>query len=107
MALIEAVIPIPANSNASVPFTEVEWAALYARLASVAEGATRRGPHSGVWIDPQTGTEYSEPVFEIEVGIESWMQIGAFVEVARWALSHFDQRAIFIKIAGVPEVLRE
>ncbi len=78
---------------------------LHGRLASVADGFTRRGPHLGSWTDPGSGVEYGEPVFEFEVDIGSWTRVGAFVELAKWAVSFFGQQAIAIKIAGVPEII--
>lgn len=105
MALIEAIITVPVASDTGIPFTDEDWAELHTRLAAISGGLTRRGPHLGVWTDPTDGVEYREPVFEFEADIESWTSIGAFVDVVRWAAAFFDQRAILIKIAGVPEVI--
>ncbi|MEX0781038.1 MAG: hypothetical protein WD557_00190 [Dehalococcoidia bacterium] len=105
MALIEAHIIIPVRNNAGIAFSDEDWLELHQRLASVAGGFTRRGPHLGSWTDPDDGVEYTEPVFDFEVDIESWTSAGDFVDIAKWAASHFDQQAIAIKIAGVPETL--
>ena len=105
MARIETLIMIPVADNDRVPFDDAAFVELHRRLAAVAEGSTRRGPPMGFWIDPADGAEYNEAVFEYEIDLESWLSIPAFIEVALWARHFFRQRAILIKIAGVPEIL--
>ena len=100
---IEAILTVPVADNDGAAFTTDEWVELHVRLGQVSGGATRRGPQQGTWTDPATGELFEEPVFEFEVGLESWFDLPAFLDVVVWTQSHFRQIAVRFKVAGIAE----
>lgn len=102
VAQIETSVYVPEADNDDIPFDDGDWAALYARLARIAGGATRRGPHQGSWLGPDSNL-YTEPIFEFEVAVASWFDVPAFLEIVIWIQFHFRQLAIHFKVAGIHE----
>lgn len=100
---IETILYIPVAGNDGIAFPADAWTELNVRLAAVAEGCTRLGPHIGSWVSPE-GETVVEPVFTFEVGVESWFALTEFLEVVRWAQARFDQTQIRFKIAGIAEL---
>jgi hypothetical protein len=39
------------------------------------------------------------------VSLTGWRQLPAWLIVVEWALERFDQEAVYIEVAGIPELL--
>ena len=48
---------------------------------------------------------YTDEVIRYEVGVGSWLDICAWLDVVRWARSAFRQEAMYIEVAGIPEII--
>lgn len=101
--MIKTAILIPVRDNDGKAFGRMTWAELRSRLFSLSGGYTDAGAVSGVW--EQDGKRYSDRSHRYEVAVNSWRDVAAFVALAEWAREAFRQEAIYIEIAGVPEIL--
>jgi hypothetical protein len=101
--MFEAFILIPAYDNDGIRFVRADYLAFESRIATFSTGATLRGRVSGLWLD--SGQTFREPLREYEIAMESLRQIAPFLEAAEWARVHFRQLAIYVKVAGVVEII--
>jgi hypothetical protein len=101
--MIEVVVLIPVADNHGKRFTRREWQAFEDRLFTFG-GLTREGDVAGTW---RSGTSvYRDVSRRYVVALESWWQLPAWLEVVDWARVWFRQEALYVRVAGVPEVRR-
>lgn len=99
MALIEAVFMLPEADNDGTPFTRADWEALGERLAAMADGySVEIGVH-GVW------RGYRDLNRRYIVALEHWTDLPPWLDLVRWAQQHFRQQAIYVRVAGVADIL--
>lgn len=101
--MFEAFILIPVVDNEGVAFGRADYDAFEVELAEFSGGFTLRGQVTGGWVD--AGRLYREPMFEYEIGLDSLRKVEGLIHLAEGAASRFRQLAIFIKVAGVLEVI--
>ena len=102
-AMFEAFILIPVHDNDGSTFTRADYLAFEALIGTFSSGATLRGRVSGRWLD--SGQTFREPLREYEIAMESLRQIAPFLDAAEWARVHFRQLAVYVKVAGVVEII--
>ena len=94
---------VPVRDNEGRRFTESAWRELQRRLMAEFDGYTRRTGVVGAWA--AGGQVYRDTSREYTVVITSWEQLPAWLSIVRWARERFRQEAIYIEVAGVPEIL--
>jgi hypothetical protein len=102
--VIPASIIIPIADNEGKPFADGQFVAFEDHLLGLADGLTRRDNVMGQW-RADDGVVYRDVSYEYEVSMGSWRDIGAFLAVADRAREEFRQLAVYVRIAGIPEVL--
>ena len=103
--MIKTETIIPTSDNDSVAFSRSAWRTLEGRLLEVGGGFTRE-PVMGGWAD-STGRVYTDRSRRYTVALESWRDLGAWLAVVEWAVVTFRQEALYIEVAGVPEIITE
>lgn len=100
--MIETVVLIPIRDNQGRLFPRSLWRELEARLLYFG-GLTDAGEVRGVW---RSGDRvFRDRNRQLAVSLGSWKQLAAWLEVVEWARIAFRQEAIYIKVAGVPEII--
>lgn len=102
--MIGAAILIPLAGNDGNPFTRRQVRLFEDRLAALSGGYTRRTGVTGVW--HEDGQTFRDESREYLVALDSWLQLPAWLDLALWACGHFEQLAVFVEVAGIPEILR-
>jgi hypothetical protein len=51
------------------------------------------------------GRVYRDRSREYVVSLKSWWQLNAWLQIAEWAREEFGQEAVYIEVAGIPEIL--
>jgi hypothetical protein len=101
--MIKATILIPKRDNAGLPFDRRTLQAFEARFADLAEGFSITRDVEGV--RRYEGTTYVDRSDRYEMAMADWDGVAPFLELARWARVWFRQEAIYIEIAGIPQII--
>lgn len=100
--MIKTELLIPVRDNVGSPFQRSLWLALEQRLLDFG-GFSRTTGVVGAWraenrVFRDRSTRYT-------VSLQSWRQLADWLAVADWARTNFRQEALYVEVAGVPEVL--
>jgi hypothetical protein len=66
-------------------------------------GASRQIGLTGAWRGPDRVD--TDEVSRYDVSVSSWLDIPNWLGVALWVRERFRQEAVYIEIAGIPEIL--
>jgi hypothetical protein len=100
--MIKTIFLVPVHDNTGGPFPESAWLALEERLARFGGFSWRSGV-TGAW---KAGDHiYRDRSREYTVSLDSWTQLADWLRLVRWAGQRFRQEAIYLEVAGLPEVL--
>ncbi len=102
--MIKARLLVPLTDNTGAAFSEAHLWRLAEQIVETFGGFTSDRELDGAWSSPD-GRLHLERVREYEVALDSWFQVAAFLDLARWARAHFEQEAIYLEINGVPEII--
>lgn len=102
--VIETTFLIPLGNNDGVPFMRHDFAELESRLLASFGAWTVTGEVEGEWRS-DSGRVFRDRSRRYVVALQSIRQVAALVSVLDWALARFEQEAIMLTIAGVPEIL--
>lgn len=102
--MIKAVFLLPERDNDGQSFPQSAWDRVEERLVRLGRGYTVAYGQKGVW--QAGGRRYTDVNNAYTVLLRSWEQLGAWLDVVRWARAEFRQEAIYVEVAGLPEVLR-
>ncbi|MEX0781832.1 MAG: hypothetical protein WD557_04215 [Dehalococcoidia bacterium] len=97
--MIKTLILIPEHDNDGTPFEAGTFREFEAQLRQIEGGFSMRAGIVGEW------QGFRDANREYTVAIESWLDLGAWLSVAVAAIELFRQQAIYIEVAGVPEVI--
>lgn len=97
--MIKTLILIPEHDNAGEPFETGDFREFEAQLRDVKGGFTMRAGIVGEW------EGYQDANREYVVAIDSWLELAGWLDVALSAIARFRQDAVYIEVAGVPEIL--
>ncbi|MGH2583378.1 MAG: hypothetical protein ACRDJE_00520 [Dehalococcoidia bacterium] len=100
--MIKAVVFVPIRSNQGHTFPRRAWQDLLAQLQRFG-GVTVEPAVSGRWLSG--GRWYDESMLPHVVALTSWRQIPVWLAIVEWAQAHFEQEAMYIEIAGQPEII--
>jgi hypothetical protein len=101
--LIKAILLVPTRDNDGRAFPERLWRDLERRLAGAFGGFSRRAGVAGAW--ESGGRLYRDRNREYTIVLSTWRRIAQLLEIADWTCVQFRQEAVYLEIAGLPEVL--
>ncbi len=101
--MIKATILIPKRDNDGRPFDRRILQAFEARLIELSGGFSITRDVEGVW--RYEGKTYIDRSDRYEVAMQDWDGIAPFLEVVRWARVRFRQEALYVEIAGIPQII--
>lgn len=102
--MIRTVFLVPTQDNDGKPFTRTDWHELEQKLFQFG-GWSKTGPVEGAWSDGNK--VYRDRSRQYHVALASWTQLPEWLEVIRWTRTHFRQEALYIEVAGIPEIIGE
>ncbi len=100
--MVKTMFLVPIRDNEGRPFPRSHWRELEQQLLQFG-GFSRTTGVAGTWTDG--GRIYRDTSRQYVVSLQSWTQIPAWLEIVRWARERFRQEAIYIEVAGVPEII--
>jgi hypothetical protein len=99
--LIETVVLVPERDNDGKLISVRSWRGLERRLLRFG-GLSRMDGVDGIW---QSGTRlYQDRSRQYTVALDSWWSLPAWLRIVDWACTAFAQEALYVKVAGVPEI---
>ncbi len=100
--MIKAVLLAPEFDNERHPFMRAAFEELEARLLPFG-GWSRQSGVEGAW--RSGGRVYRDVSYQYAVSLTTWDQLPAWLAVVHWAREYFRQEAIYIEVAGVPDII--
>ncbi len=100
--MIKTVFLVPVRDNCGNEFPASLVEELEQQLLQFG-GFSQRNDVSGAW--EFQGTVYRDTSKEFTVSLQSWTQLEKWLNVVQWAKEKFRQEAIYIEVAGVPEII--
>lgn len=100
--MIKTQVLVPTRDNDGRAFGRSAWRELERRLLAFG-GYSRESGVFGGWTDA-SGRLYNDTSRQYTVALESWLDLAAWLAVVQWARTAFRQDALFIEVAGIPEV---
>lgn len=112
--MIETVVLVPVRSNEGVPYRRSFWQTLEGALVQRFGAFSRQSGVVGVWVDlpeqsdqvPNPSLTYRDTSRQYVVALQSWSQLPGWLDLVNWVLAETGQKALYIKVAGIPDVLR-
>jgi hypothetical protein len=101
-AVIETALLVPLADNDGRRFEPALLRQLERRLLRFG-GVTGPLQVAGTW--QVGGRVYRDTNLQFVVGLTSWTQLPRWLKIVRWALVQFRQEALYIKVAGIPEIV--
>ena len=103
MAMIKTLFLVPVRDNDGKPFPPSAWRELDQRLRSLGQGYSIEGVTTGVW--QVCNRIFRDRSRRYVVALTSWAQLSRRLAVVQWARVRFQQEAIYIEVAGIPEII--
>ncbi|ADU50188.1 hypothetical protein Tmar_0063 [Thermaerobacter marianensis DSM 12885] len=100
--MVKATILVPVKDNDGRPFEWEAWQELQQRLLQFG-GYTDGGLVAGAW--ESEGRVYQDENRQFIIALSSWRDVPRFLDLAEWVRVRFRQEAVYIEIAGIPEIL--
>ncbi len=100
--MVRTLFLVPLRDNEGKPFPRRLWRELRERLL-VFGGYTRIAGVVGEW--RSIGRVYRDRSYQFVIALESWKQFPAWLELVQLVHSAFRQEAIYVEVAGQPEIL--
>ncbi|MFN0144423.1 MAG: hypothetical protein ACKVP6_13425 [Mycobacterium sp.] len=101
--MIKTLFLVPERDNEDRPYDRGLWRELERRLLDHTVGLTSRADVRGIWRSGDR--EYRDVSREFSVALESWRQLPALLDLLDWLRVQFRQEAIYLEVAGIPEIL--
>ena len=101
--MIKTLFLVPIRDSRGRLFRRSTWDELERRLLDAFGGYTELPSVSGAW---RAGDRvYQDQSRQYVVSLTSWRQLPAWLELIGWVRERFSQEAIYVEVAGVPEIL--
>ncbi len=101
--MIKTELLVPIRDNGGTAFRPSDWRELEQQFIKGFGAFSRETGVVGVW--EFEGKVYRDRSRRYIVGLESWTQLSAWLDIARWACQRFRQEAVYIEVGGVPDIL--
>jgi hypothetical protein len=101
--MIKTHFLVPVRDNAGRPHSRGLWLELEQRLITLFGGYSRVTGIHGAW--EYEGRIYRDISRGYSVSLERWTLLPVWLDLVRWARQAFQQEAIYIEVAGVPEII--
>ncbi|MCI0584141.1 MAG: hypothetical protein L0227_14875 [Chloroflexi bacterium] len=101
--MIKAAFLVPIRDNDGRPFPRSSWIELERRLVDAFGGYSRMSAVHGAW--EEHGRVYRDVSRQYVASLSSWMELPVWLDLVRWVRQAFRQEAIYIEVAGVPEIV--
>jgi hypothetical protein len=102
--MIPASLLVPLADNDGNPFPAAMFAALEDELVARFGGFTHAGTKGGAWRGDD-GVVYRDRSRQYDIAVESWIDIPDFLQLVDRVAVKFRQRAVFVTIAGIPDIV--
>lgn len=103
--MIKTLVLVPLQDNEGQRFGPKEWNELEQRLIQTFGGFSGGDLIRGAWAD--NDAIYRDTNRRYEVALASWTKVPDFLNLVAWIRTRFRQIAIYIEIAGIPEIIGE
>lgn len=103
MALVKTLLLVPEQDNRGRRFPRALWRELEDRLLALGGFSLREGI-VGAW--HADGRVYRDVSGEYTVSLRTWRALPSWSVLVEWALEAFNQEALYIEVAGLPEILQ-
>lgn len=101
--MIKTTFLIPVRDNEGRAFEPEAWAELDRRLLRFG-GASDTGRVTGTW-ENDGGGVHREKSRQYQVSLQRWTDLPDWLDLIRWARHRFRQQAIYVEVAGIPEII--
>lgn len=100
--MVKTMFLVPLQDNDGQPFGADDWRELEQQLLQFG-GFSSGAVVEGAW--EAGGRIYRDTSRTYIVALASWTQLPQWLEVVRWARTKFRQEAIYVEVAGIPEII--
>lgn len=100
--MVKTEFLIPKQDNEGHEYPDSYWSELEEQLLQFG-GFTWTDGQVGAW--RSRGKVYAGVSRRYDVDLPSWTLLAAWLEIVRWVARRFNQEAMYIEVAGVPEIL--
>ncbi len=90
--------------NDGHPFPVASWLEFERQLLDPSGGLSKQDGVTGTWLD--AGVTYSDVSRQYMVAVSSWRKLPPWLLIIEWAREEFRQVALYIRVAGISEILR-
>jgi hypothetical protein len=101
-AVIKTLFLVPVHDNEETPISRQFWTELDTRLLMAFGGMTRNPGVTGVW--RAEDRIYEDESIQYNVALVSWWDLPTLLSIVDWVRESTRQEAIYVEIAGVPEI---
>lgn len=102
--MIATFFLVPITDNEGAPFAPSQFREVTKLLLDAFGGFSGPTIVDGMWRGDD-GRVYKDRSRRYDVALTSWRQVQNLVEIVDWVCSEFRQEAIFLSVAGVPEIV--
>ena len=102
--MIKTIIHVPHSDNDGQVFSLESWRELERQVVDRFGGYSCDDQVQGAWRSSE-GVVFWDVSRRYTIAVGSWTAIPAFLDFVSWVRVTFRQEAIYVEIAGVPEVL--
>ena len=100
--MLKTTVIVPVTDNEGREFPQEYWNDLGDRLVRFG-GHTRTANVAGVWVAGDRTYRDTSHLYTVSLG--SWTQVPEWLDLVHWIRETFRQEAIYMEIAGLPEVI--
>ena len=102
--MIKTSLHVPHTDNDGQAFLAEDWRELEIRLIDQFGGFSCDLHVAGAWRSA-TGVLYWDVSRRYIIALDSWARIPTFLDTVTWVIERFRQEAIYVDIAGIPEII--
>lgn len=101
--MVKTTFLVPIKDNEGKDFNASDWRQLEGRIIQSFDGYSLTTGVHGAW--KYQGKVYRDISRQYTISLESWHQFPEWLDIIRWAREHFRQEALYVEVAGVPEIM--
>lgn len=101
--MVKTMLLVPVADNAGEVFGPEDFRELESRLLALGGGFSRQANVAGAWA--YEGRVIRDESRQYLVALQGWRDVAAWLDIVEWARIRFRQDAMYVEVAGIPEVL--